>query len=918
MPRWAAPAIVAAVALAMVGPIGRWAATAIALALAGEAWRRGAVTALQRRWDDARWPGRAKPWLSAPNLVVLGIMVLLLHDLALGRPPASRDHGVHLLQTRTLIEELIPTGRLRGWTQSLNAGYPFGDSYPVLGYVLTGATSLITGGLVPLRVSYAWGLLAVWVLSTLAVVALGRALAREVALAGHDPSRAERFAKWVGAAAGVAWLMDPGASRQGGWNYLMFHGVWPQQLSTAAWIGGQVMLWSSFRSPSPRRIAMAALLLAGSLVAHPFGMLTVAASAVAWVPVLAWARWEGRIEPGVWRWWVLAHAGANLLAAGWLVGFFASANAMGRSPVPFEPLGSLAADLFTAELFANGRAWISVAAVLGLALTLRRGVVLAAVVALSFVGLLIAASEEAITVFGLDLWISGFKNLQFPRYTIALKPLWSVFAGLGITWLVAAWRRSADGDETDPDATQRFGLWRWLSPVLIAPLLLSTCEGPSRLAPRPVGDTHTLTRSHAAADRRLGELLVAESQKADRTLRVAFLREGMGGATYALLALTDAGADVVLDAHVPAINYRHWLSGRSVEALRALGVTHVLHARPPYESEVELADALETVGVAGIWTLSRLGGAERANPSAWTIGSDAGPATPVGGIPVEDGWRFDVPASATLRPVATAVGPYRKWRALDESGRALEINRGRVAPGLPGSIVMTRGPFSLLYRDSSGERNAAIISWVALLLALVSLGFTRVAKPSRPRLPPRVALAIVGALAIAGGLALQQVRARSLAKTWSRAASGPESELRSVRDLVMDGSWGLSPRPFAACDGLLGRDAQTGCSPADEAERVSFLFHQPYLYRCVSLTVDAGERRQLAWAGLEANERLVAIASVSKWPVYVDLAGDLTKVTRQRAVSVSAQPVQGRVVMELHNPGRTPHRTCIAAAAVSP
>mgnify|MGYP003886285597 CR=1 FL=1 len=45
--------------------------------------------------------------------------------------------------------------------------------------------------------------------------------------------------------------------------------------------------------------------------------------------------------------------------------------------------------------------------------------------------LLVAASEEALSVFRLDLLVSGFKNLQFPRYAIAQKPLACAVAGVG-------------------------------------------------------------------------------------------------------------------------------------------------------------------------------------------------------------------------------------------------------------------------------------------------------------------------------------------------------------------------------------------------------------------------------------------------------------------------------------------------------
>ena len=70
---------------------------------------------------------------AAPTLLVVATGTVLLWDLVLGRPPVSRDHAIHYFQTSILVDELLPSGRLWGWTDRLNDGYPFGESYPVLG-----------------------------------------------------------------------------------------------------------------------------------------------------------------------------------------------------------------------------------------------------------------------------------------------------------------------------------------------------------------------------------------------------------------------------------------------------------------------------------------------------------------------------------------------------------------------------------------------------------------------------------------------------------------------------------------------------------------------------------------------------------------------------------------------------------------
>ncbi len=240
------------------GPLQHWIAAAVALTLVPSA-----VTIL---------PEGAGEWLrrTAPLGLLSMLAFLTLSDLALGRPPASRDHAIHYFQTTILVEELLPTGRLAGWSERLNNGYPFGDSYPILGYLWAAAPQLATGGLVSLRASYAFGLLAVWVLSLWSVYRVAEIVWREVT--GHDAPGTHRLAASLAAG---AWLLDAGGSRQGGWEYAMFHGVWPQLLSTGLWVWGLVWTWRAFQGPSVRRWALSALCLAGAILAHPFGLLAV-------------------------------------------------------------------------------------------------------------------------------------------------------------------------------------------------------------------------------------------------------------------------------------------------------------------------------------------------------------------------------------------------------------------------------------------------------------------------------------------------------------------------------------------------------------------------------------------------------------------------------------------------------------------
>ncbi|MCA9701709.1 MAG: hypothetical protein KC431_29580, partial [Myxococcales bacterium] len=373
--------------------------------------------------------------------------------------------------------------------------------------------------------------------------------------------------------------------------------------------------WIALKKPSPRTLAGAALLLGGSVLAHPFGMLTVATSAVIW-PVVCWASGAMRRElpPGVLRWGLLIHLGAGLLCVGWLYVFMASAEEMARSPVPWMPLGTLAADLLSGELFREYRAWVGPLTVIGLLVAIRRGRAMAWLGVSLVCALLVLGSEASITVLRLDLLVSGFKNLQFPRYTLALKPVLHAFAGIGAALLLARLRAVPDRDRpTEGQATSpllRPPVARLLAAICLAPLLVGVIETKGRLLPRPVGVEVLEGSVHEEVDASLLASLRAESQgltEDQNGLKVAFLRGGMGGGTYPLFAITDADAALVLDGHIPAVNYRHQVRDRSPEALRLMGVTHVLYDMPlSIGADKRLAEQLEELGQHGEWTLARL------------------------------------------------------------------------------------------------------------------------------------------------------------------------------------------------------------------------------------------------------------------------------------------------------------------------
>lgn len=921
------------VALTTTGLL-RWLGMAAALATVPPLWQLVA----QHPWWQAR-RGRL------PLALLLAVMVIVLGPLLAGEPPASRDHGIHYFQIRLLVEELLPSGRLWGWSPSLNHGYPYGESYPVLGYLWMAAAHLLSFGVISLRTSYAWGLAALWMLSAGVAWWLASSIVRELSRlragsspeAASDPQdssasvRPHDVAGWAGLVAAVLWLLDPGASRQGGWNYLMFHGVWPQLLAATLWAASLGLTFRALARPTPRRIAFAALTLGASLWAHPFGLLTAAASAFALAVVIV-ALPQARSWAGPWRTWALVHAGAACLGAAWLATFFGSAGSMARAPVPWSPLAELTTSIVQGTLLLGQWAWVGPLVVVGGAVVARRGGAKGVIVLGLVAMLLVLASEDAVTVVRLDLLVSGFKNLQFPRYAIPLKPLWFALAGVGAGQLLAwalAHRRTGDGVAWEPSAWVR----RAVVAVVLAPLLASLLPQAGRLIPRPVRALDTLSSAGLVeAEANLLEALQREAKALpeDRPLTVAVMREGMGGGTYPIATVADAGGRLALDSHVPTVNFKHRLRRRP-RAYAALGVTHVIHDRPIPEDEEPLALALEPVGTFGPFTLERF---------VPPLGQPRRVAELRGGGTLEiiddqvERLELQVDDVGPRSMLVLGRAPHVRWEVTLD-GEVLEIEgRSLDDHGLGWMTVPVphAGRVVARYVVSERESRAKWLSAITLLLALGALGFGR--RPLATRAPSprarRIAAIVGGVLVL--GVAIWGVRRQglSLQNTWSQMAidlldddeDEPTAELR--RDLVVDGMLDPELDPELVCNGLLGKDVLEGCSEPAHRPSTSFLYRDPYLYRCRRFSLPPE-----GWATLPlpapGSDDVVVVGTVIRhvrkgsgkklrWGIGRDAKGPLRN---ERHDFVVERDAQGEVPsLRFRNDGRGIEQICVSAAWV--
>lgn len=859
---------------------------------------------------------RAQLRRAAPLALLVGCSLWLLWPLVLGQMPASRDHAIHYFQARILMDEMLPSGRLTGWTERFNHGFPFGEGYPVLGVLWACGAHVLSFGAIGLRQSYAWGLLAVWALTLWGSWSIARSIATDIR-ARRDPSASDddTISRWAGCAGAMLWLLDPGASRQGGWEYLMFHGVWPQQLSTALWIASCVWTMRALAAPTTRRIALAAILLAGSLLAHPFGLLSAAASALGIAVVVCTVR-DPRLRPaGGLRILAAIHLLGAALAAWGLATFFAAAGELGRSPVAWLELGEITARLMTGELFAGTWTIGGPAVVIGLGLALWSGRAHAWLAAGLVCGLLVLASRDAITTLGLDLLAAGFKNLQFPRFAITVKPVAYALGGAAIVIAVEAVRGMLRGHVREGSTPRR-----WFVALVLAPGLITVLQRGDVLVRRPVGSIDTLERSGLVEDERaLRDALVAEA-KITGGLRVAFLRSGMGGGTYPLLTLGDLGAAVVLDGHVATINFEHTIDRRSPDVLARLGVTHVLRDRPLADEERALTAAVTEVGRFGPYVLERFLEAPDDGPRFVRGNGDF--------VEIERAVQhrvWDVQTSGGTFEIPWAPSARWSW-TLD--GEPLESTSTSVRGGASILAVDLEhgGRLALDYRITEGERRAPWISGIALLIALVlvfvSRPFELSAWPPSPTRRRQLQVLAGAAAVVVVALAIRR-SGNQRALTWTEYA-GERLSARKLDDVVFADDL-TTTRAItvnrgidAICDGVLGKDALADCEEGDYRINPSFFYIEPYLYRCVGFGIAAGDTVTVE---LGRPGDLVAGFLARRGPDRRSRElrysfGDAIAVLGPRRADLLFRPEQfvGGAVMTIENRGGDAEQVCVGAA----
>ncbi|MBX7083094.1 MAG: hypothetical protein K1X88_28060, partial [Nannocystaceae bacterium] len=361
--------------------------------------------ALRARLDPAAW-------------TLVALVAWLLWPVPLVAP-VSQDHTVHLTRAY-LVGQQLAHGHVSGWSSAWYFGVPIGELYPVLGDL--GVATLHAIGLGALDWHHAYA-----VTFALAVLASGHALVATSRVVGWGTA--------PGLVAATAWLLDPGAPREGGFAFTVEFGVWLQPLSSSWATLGLACLWRAQRDAplDARALARGGLWLAAALLTHPAAMPMLAVAAT--TMLLAGSPRRTRMAL------VLGCGGALGLglAAWWLLPLLAARDAMANFGTLHVSITQLVRALVAGRFAANMPAALGYAALGGMvALALRRdrfGIALAS----GSLALWLLSASESMTVLRLDRLASGFGALQYQRLSIAAKPGIMLCAG----WAAVALARAA-------------------------------------------------------------------------------------------------------------------------------------------------------------------------------------------------------------------------------------------------------------------------------------------------------------------------------------------------------------------------------------------------------------------------------------------------------------------------------------------
>jgi hypothetical protein len=656
--------------------------------------------------------------------------------------PLSADHTVHLSRAWMLGQELA-RGRVSAWSDHWFFGFPLGELYPPLGDLLVNAVHALGFGAMEWPTAYALAFTLVFILQGWVLLRMGKALG-----VGPIP----------GLIAALLILADPGFSREGGWMYTVYFGVWPQVLATSlVWLGfaelGMHHAPKEGRSESgTRTVVRAALCFGASLLAHPMALMMLAMGAPLFIACVGTRRREGdatRLD--TFRASVALLSSALLLgfalSAWWWIPMLAHKGWMASYGWLFRPITAMVHWALDGRWAQRMPAAVGYCAALGIGWAALRGNGFARFAACFALVQWSCASTDFFWDLRLDRISEGFTHLQYQRFLIAAKPGFFLAAGaavgvpahLGITML----RRA------DPIprlvGTARRGAAGLCLMVAAAGLIWLAIDNQRAMREHEVGEIQ-LERlpGHTGFESDYADFLLWARDRWDereQDYRIAF--KDQRNLHWFMDSTPSTHTPLYKIGFTPGDNFVHKPESRNRELLDALGVRYLVlrsNRKRDFPGEVARFGEIRV-------TERRLPESPR---RAWLRGEGVqGTVTLVEGSPREGKMSVEVEGLGGDAPeLVFAIGGYPRWRsstgewhevpvhgsgaALDPKMRAAGEVRGGKALGDDGTeptLIATPlsedGRVDLTYHRVDVRDLLATLSSVLALLALLLLRFNR-------------------------------------------------------------------------------------------------------------------------------------------------------------------------------------------------
>lgn len=441
-----------------------------------------------RAWLERPWPGGGleKRRLDLAVEVFCPLMVAavtfgLFYKIFLGEPPLSSDHPLHLFQGWVMADHLLPSGRVSGWVHLRGAGYPAGVLYPIGGNLLLAVVRYLLPGSVSWEMVYGVGFLIAMTAVHLALYLTGRTVG----------------GPWVGLVAGLLSAVDQGAYRQSGWSFAVYVGVWPVSLSMAEALLAAVLLHHRMVRPRDRRdlrsLLLVALLIGASVVTHP---MSLAFLTLALPVVLIHAGLETERQ----RPWRAIGRGIGAAALGlalsafWLLPFLAFRDYSRTLGTGSVILNRQAQGIVDLTFFGNLWPVAAALALFGGVAAWRARFPTGRLLTLLFALIALAVNGTTLVSLELDRWWPRLSNIQPDRFYLYLRPLAYLLAGLGAVWVA---RRAGAVISPKLSGARRWGL-RVLACVAFGAYLLPVAEAVfwEEISPRGYWQSYPVDYAH--------------------------------------------------------------------------------------------------------------------------------------------------------------------------------------------------------------------------------------------------------------------------------------------------------------------------------------------------------------------------------------------------------------------------------------